>query len=424
MPIHIIRRIAILGAISILGIVLMQAYSLRQSFAHEDSDFDQSVRVALYQVALNMARINESALPKQNLVQRTTSNTYTVNINDVIDPNILEDYLISEFEGRGMSTEFEYAVYDCESQDMVYGNFCRLNRLEPVTPDEIVIPRFDDLIYYFVVRFPSRRAEMLKSVWQNIIFSLITFLALVFFAYAIWVILRQKKLSDLQKDFINNMTHEFKTPLSSIKIAANVLSGDPTIQEDERLLRYSQIISDQNDRLNEQVEKVLNLAKLETDSFKLNLETFNAHTVIQNIVKTENMRVNENGQGQVIVENNIEDFAIEADKLHFSNVLHSMIDNAVKYCKDFPEVVVKSYRKGQNLVIDIVDNGIGINAEHMDNLFQKFYRVPTGDKHDVKGFGLGLFYVQNICEAHGWQIKVKSDVGRGSTFSLIIPDHE
>ena len=117
----------------------------------------------------------------------------------------------------------------------------------------------------------------------------------------------------------------------------------------------------------------------------------------------------------------MEDFTIEGDKLHFSNVLHSMIDNAVKYCRDFPQVAVKTYRKGQNLIIDIADNGIGINPEHIGSVFQKFYRVPTGDKHDVKGFGLGLFYVHNICEAHGWQIKIKSDVGQGSTFSLIIP---
>ena len=423
MPIHIIRRLAILGAVSIIGIIFMQVYSLQRAYALEDSEFDQSVRSALYQVAQSLADSNSTQLPRHNLVERKTSNTYTVNINDVIDANMLEYHLLREFEARGMSTEFEYGIYDCQSQDMVYGNYCQLNRLEDSQQTGQLLPKFDDLVYYFVVRYPSQQSYLLRSMWQNIGFTLITLLALVFFIYAMWVILRQKKLSDLQTDFINNMTHEFKTPISSIKIAANVLGNDPGIRSNERLYKYSQIIADQNNRLNDQVEKVLNLARLEQDSFKLNLEPFDVVQVIRHIVNSENLKINEVGSGNISLRTFDNDVSIEADKLHFSNVIHSMIDNAIKYCQEVPSVAVSAYLKGTEVWIDIKDNGIGINKEDMDNLFQKFYRVSTGNLHDVKGFGLGLFYVQNICEAHGWKINVESKIGEGSTFRLKIPQH-
>lgn len=423
MPIHLIRRLAILGAISIIGIVFIQVYTLSRSFALADKEFDQTVRVALYQVAESIAQTNESQLPKQDLVQSTDGKNYAVNVNDVIDANILEDYLIQEFEARGIFTGFEYAVYDCQSKDMVYGNYCKPTDLEETNESRGVLPTFDDLIYYFVVRFPDRSGFLISSQWQAILFAFITFLALIFFLYSMWVILQQKRLSDLQKDFINNMTHEFKTPISSIKIAANVLRNNPAIQESDRLKKYSEIIVAQNERLNNQVEKVLNLARLEQDNFKLNLEQFDVTQVIQQIVNAENLKVHEQGRGEVMYEGLRSEFNISADKLHFSNVLHNMIDNAVKYCQDIPQVIIRSYKKGQDLIIEIVDNGVGIKSENLENLFKKFYRVPTGDVHDVKGFGLGLFYVQNISEAHGWQIKVSSERGVGSTFRLIIPQH-
>jgi len=422
MPNHLIRRLAILGAISIIGIVLIQIFTLTRNYDLQDNEFDQTVRVALYQVAKKLSIENKAKLPKKDLVQRKSANYYAVNINDVIDANILEDFLIREFEARGVNTDFEYAVYDCQSKDMVYGNYCKLSALDETKQTQAVLPTFDNLIYYFVVGFPSRTSYLLSSIWQHIFYSVITFGALTFFIYSMWVILQQKKLSELQKDFINNMTHEFKTPISSIKIAANVIKSDPALQDNPRLIKYGQIIVDQNERLNEQVEKVLNLARLEQDKFKLKFQDFNALDLLDTIVASENLKVNEQGSGQISLSGLEGVKMIKADKLHFSNVIHNIIDNATKYCISVPEIIVHTYLKGKNLVIDIKDNGIGIRSEHFENLFKKFYRVPTGDIHDVKGFGLGLYYVQNICHAHGWDIKVSSMPGRGSTFTITIPE--
>ena len=423
MPNHLIRRLAFLGAISIIGIVLIQAFTLTRSYSIQDEAFDQTVRVSLYQVAESLSRLNNSLLPKKDLVQRKSANYYAVNINDVIDANILEDYLIREFESRGVNTDFEYAVYDCQSQEMVYGNYCKLNELEDANHKKDVLPKFDNLIYYFVVGFPSRKSYLIGSIWQQLVYSLITLLALVFFIYSMWVILQQKKLSELQKDFINNMTHEFKTPITSIKIAADVIKNDPLLKNNDRLLKYSSIIKEQNDRLNEQVEKVLNLARLEEDSFKLKLQQFNAIDTLRNIISSENFKLQQNNNGNIVLKTESKEHLIKADKLHFSNVIYNILDNAIKYSSKNPKIVVETFLKGKELIISISDNGIGIKKEHLENLFKKFYRIPTGNIHNVKGFGLGLYYVHNICKTHGWEINVDSRPGQGSNFIISIPNN-
>ena len=418
---HSMRKVFVLGAVSILGIFSIQAYWLSRAFSLEDSEFHQTVTISLYSVAEKIAAFNDSELPKHNLIQRKASNNYAVNINDRIDANILEDYLIREFEQNAIDTDFEYAVYDCHSQELVYGNYCKISDLEETQETSGVLPTFDDLTYYFVVKFPSRNSYLLSGMYESIGFSLITLMALGFFIYSIWVILHQKRLSALQKDFINNMTHEFKTPIASIKIAADVLRSSELMKTEPRLSKYSQIIIDQNERLNNQVEKVLNLARLEQESFKLKKEKFDVISLLNDIVQAENLKVQENKAGQIRLEVSGEKTQIEADKLHFSNVVHNLIDNALKYCKRVPQILVRSTVNERNLVLDFVDNGIGISKEDFDKLFQKFYRVSTGNIHDVKGFGLGLYYVKNICRAHGWTIDVSSNPSSGSTFSLRIP---
>ena len=417
----LIRRLAILGALSITGIVVIQGLWLKRAYTLEDSEFHQTATIVLYDVATKLAAFNNSELPKQNLIQRQSSNIYAVNVNDAIDANILEDYLIRGFEEKGLYTDFEYAVYDCFSKELVYGNYCKLTDLEQTKATTEVLPTFDDLIYYFVVRFPSRVGFLLSSMWQNIVLGIATVLALTFFIYAMWVILQQKKLSELQKDFINNMTHEFKTPISSIKIAADVISKSDPIKSDKRLSKYAEVLIDQNNRLNSQVEKVLSLAQLEEDRFKLNPVSVDVNELVSQIADAENMRIQESGRGEIICDISQSPILIQADKLHLSNVIYNLLDNAIKYCKDKPIVKVITRVVDSKAEISFIDNGIGIASENIEKLFLKFFRVPTGDVHNVKGFGLGLYYTKNICDAHGWDIRVNSELDKGSTFTIKIP---
>jgi two-component system, OmpR family, phosphate regulon sensor histidine kinase PhoR len=412
---NLITRVLILGMFSIIGIISVQSFWLTKSWNIRDNDFDRSVHIALRNVAQSIANSNKSVLPKYNIIQRKSSNVYVVNVNSKIrDFRKLEDFIKNELSNLFINTDFEYAVYDCASLEMIYGSYVKMTDLSK-KKKKSNLPKFSHLDYYFVVKFPERQSYVVTNLWTNILTFGIAFFSVLFFTYSILVILKQKRLSDLQKDFINNMTHEFKTPIASIKIAADVFNKDENIAKDSRLSKYAQIIKEQNNRLNEQVEKVLNIARLENDTLKLNLETVQVNDTLRSIVESNQLKLS---KGTVTFDERINDIVFNIDKLHFTNVIYNMIDNAIKYCNEVPQIKVSLYEKEKNIHVAISDNGIGISKENIRNLFDKFYRVNTGNLHNVKGFGLGLFYVKSICDAHKWSIDVQSEQGKGSTFDI------
>ena len=422
MPSHIVKRLLILGTLAIFGIIFIQSYWVIKTWNLKDQEFNQTVMISLRKVALSLAEYNGSELPKTNLIQRKSSNNYAVNINDYIDANVLENYLIREFEAESLNADFEYAVYDCFSDNLVYGNFCKLSQRADQNLENKSLPKFEDLDYYFVVRFPFRKGFLLSNMQQSVWFSIIALLAVLFFIYAIFVILRQKRLSELQKDFINNMTHEFKTPISSIKIAADVLKNSNEVQHNSRLKKYADIIQDQNDRLNEQVGKILNIAKFEKGSLELNLEQIELNELVSYVASD----VIEKWSDDAILDLNLneEESIIVADKLHFTNVLYNILDNAEKYCKTDPNITISTAHDNGHIKLSVQDQGIGMSESELDKVFDKFYRVSTGDVHDVKGFGLGLYYVKNVCDSHKWKIKVDSKKDVGTTVNILIPNNK
>lgn len=417
---RIIRLLILLGGLAILGIVFVQSYWTIKSYDLKDEEFHQGVMIALRKVAERYATFNKSELPKNDLIKRRSSNYYTVNINSAIDVHVLEDYLLQELSKRSIDTEVEYAVYDCFNDNLVYGNCCKPEEeIDPKNMDIKPLSKFDDLVYYFVVRFPEKKSYLLSNLRQTVLFNAIALLACLFFIYAMWVILKQKRLSELQTDFINNMTHEFKTPISSIKIAAEVFLKNPEISNDPRLSHYASIIKEQNQRLNDQVEKVLNLAKSEKDGFSLNKETIDLNHLISSTVREEKAKLNKNDVDITLaLSQNLQ--PIYADRLHLTNVIANVLDNAVKYCQNKPQIEVQTRDIGDYYLLSVKDNGIGIAQENLSKIADKFYRVHTGDLHDVKGFGLGLFYVNKICNAHNWILDIQSELGKGTEIIIKI----
>jgi len=418
-----IRLVVTLGAISVAGILLIQVYWFRKNYSRVEADFHQTVSIALLNVTKEMAEYTGTILPSSGLIRRVTSNYYVVNFNDVIDANVLEYYLLEEFGKLNLNTSFEYAIYDCSNAEMVYGNFCDLENPDRNPETEQKLPKYDKFIYYFGVKFPDHEAYLLGDMRITVVFSIITVIAMAFFLYAIAVILRQKRMSELQRDFINNMTHEFKTPLSSIRLSNNVLREHELVKQDPRLSRYAMIIQQQSERLNEHVEKVLSIARLDEDQFVLHREVVDLHDVLSDLLQSKEAEFSEKG-----VELKT-DFAapsalIYADKLHLTNVLHNLLDNAVKYSVDQPVILVKTEGNGKHVTCAIRDNGIGISTDHQKHLFNKFFRVPTGNVHNVKGFGLGLFYVRKIADQHRWRINVESEVGKGTCMEIVFPVYE
>ena len=235
------------------------------------------------------------------------------------------------------------------------------------------------------------------------------------------IILRQKRLSELQKDFINNMTHEFKTPISTIKVAADVFASHPIIQSDGRLAKYSQIMREQNTRLNTQVEKVLQITRIDRNTLDLNTEIINLHELLETILPTIQVKI-EGMDGIMEQRLRAKQPYIKADMLHLTNIIHNLLDNAMKYSKEGkPEVLVITEESEKNIRLMITDRGIGIDKDHHKKIFHRFYRVPTGNIHNVKGFGLGLFYVKNIVQAHGWTLDLVSESEKGTSIIIDIP---
>ncbi len=416
-----IHRIVLLGALAIIFVISSQMYIIMQAYNLKERDFDVSVNISLLNAAKELSLVNQTILPP-NLVKRLSKNTYAVNINSKIDASNLDFFLRKNFESSALTEDFDYAIYDCHDEKMVYGKYVSYSASsrDSLKVDKN-LPMLADATYYFVVRFPKRESSIFSGISFMLVFTAISLLTVIFFIYALSVILRQKRLSELQKDFINNMTHEFKTPISTIKVAADVFISNAIIQSDPRLARYAQIIREQNHRLNAQVEKVLQLTRIDRKTLELNKEVINLHELLATILPSIQVKIEEK-EGILNQELKASQPYIKADSLHLTNILHNLLDNAMKYSRDGkPEITIQTLDMGKNLRLVVQDKGVGIDKEHHKKVFFRFYRVPTGNIHNVKGFGLGLFYVKNIISAHGWHIDLESEVGKGTRVILDIP---
>ncbi len=415
-----IFRVILLGVVAIAGIIAIQSYWVMSSWNLNEDEFQKKVNLALYNTARSLADLNGHTLPARNVVRQRSGNYFVVNIAYEINTEDLEFFLQRELEELALNIDFEYAVFDCETDEMMYGDYVSYSPNQNSQAKTGELPKHSEFTYYFGVRFPTRTDYLLNRIQLSILFSVILFVAVIFFAYSMAVILKQKQLSETQKDFINNMTHEFKTPISTMGISADVLLNSPAVQAEPRLLQYAKIIKEQNQRLNHQVEKVLQLARIEKGNFQIKPEKMELDAFLEQAIQGMQIQAEQKG-GAISGLFHASGCIIQADRLHLTNVVNNLLDNALKYCTDTPRVVVTTTCNKGRVTLSIKDNGIGIAKENTKKIFHKFYRVPTGNVHDVKGFGLGLYYVRNICQAHRWQLRVESTPGAGTDFQISIP---
>ena len=388
-----------------------------------DTEFSQKAKLALYGVARQIAAENESDLPSRDIIRQQSSNYFIVNIESEIDALRLETLMQEELTRLGLPIPFEYAIFDCTSDQMAYGAYCQAPGGDEHMDLDLTgsyLPPDKELLYYFGVKFPTRTGYIWEKMQLVFFLSIILALTVAFFIYSVIVILRQRRLASMQKDFIDNMTHEFKTPLSTIRIAASVFMRDEYVSRDKRLSRYAQLIHQQYERLNEQVEKVLQISRIEKGNFEVKKEKINLQDLLPDLINSTRARTEELA-GTLATSFPSRPLPLMADPVHLSNILHNLLDNAVKYSGQEPRIEVRGEIVKNTLSVSIADNGPGIDPEHRERLFEKFYRVPTGDVHDVKGFGLGLFYVHQICKVHDWPIRVESKVGKGTIFTIDFP---
>lgn len=415
---RVITRIVILGSVLVLSMLAFQFYWVYQNWTVENHRFRQTVTQALFKVTQAVAEHEKISLPDHNLIRTVTNTYFVVNINNVIDAGVLERYLIEEFQARDINLDFEYAIYDCSNDDMVYGDFCNITSKD-FMPNFDQLPKYKEFTYYYGVNFPNRSNSIFVNLRPSLLFSGITLLSLIFFVVTIIALLQQRKLWELQTDFINNLTHEFKTPLSSMRLANDFLNQSPTIQSNDKLMRYTKIISEQNKRLNNQVERILDLAKWEKDGFFIKKTAVDVHQLIHTVLEEQDLQLQAKG-GTQHIDLQATHPIVQADPAHLANLLSNLVDNAIKYSITPVHLSVRTANISTGLKIEIQDQGIGIGPDDLQKIFTKFYRVPTGNIHNVKGFGLGLFYVKKVCDAHGWKIDVKSEPDQGTCFTIKI----
>ena len=346
-------------------------------------------------------------------------------IQERADSATVASYLKSEFENNGLNLPFEFAVVNragrpiYKSAGYDAANIGKNNLfIQTLFPNDPA-----NRMNYIRVYFPTKHNYIMSSIKFMIPSLIFTFILLVVFLYTIIIAFKQKRLTEMKNDFINNMTHEFKTPISSISLAAQMLNDDTVRKSPAMMQHISTVINDETKRLRFQVEKVLQMSMFDRQKATLRLQEIDANKAIANIVSTFKLKVESYG-GHIETDLAAMNALVEVDEMHFTNIIFNLLDNAVKYRREDEPLRLKvssSDISNNRLEIRIADNGIGIKREDLKKIFEKFYRVSTGNRHDVKGFGLGLAYVHKMVSELGGDIRVESEFGSGSTFIITLP---
>lgn len=409
-------RVIILGALALIGMLVVQAIWLSRSLDSQKRQFAHTTQTALRATALSIIKYNGGDTNQLQPVERLSSNYFVVPMNEPIQPSLLKSLLKREFELRNIQQDFEFSIYDCSNEKIVFGSQIQN---EKVSAEVMNFPTINKDEYYFSVLFPGISFQLIQEMNIWLISVVILLIIVSVFAFTVIAFFKQKRLTDFQRDFINNMTHEFKTPLSTISICTEVLSQRNIIEEPSRLQQYTGFIKKETERMTTQVQKLLQVSKLENHELELEFSEVDISALVHETASFFYPKV-ENLNGTLTIEA-AHDIKLYTDAFHLSNALHNLLDNALKYIGETtPEIKVKVEEQAKHISISVVDNGLGISISQQKLIFNRFYRVPTGDRHDVKGFGLGLHYVMFIMEKLGGRVSVESKIGKGSTFRLIV----
>jgi two-component system phosphate regulon sensor histidine kinase PhoR len=376
-----------------------------------------------------MERINMLVKEKSTIINEVIDNMLKTRskrfVPSRINFRLLDSLIGAELKNKNITTNYEFGIFSPKRNVMVVEKTGRYHfQLMQKSYAYNLFPR--DLLRnpeFLYIYFPHEKTYVLTQM-QGILFVSVILILAIFgsFGFILFTIFQQKKLSEMKNDFINNMTHEFKTPISTVSLACEALT-DPDLPKSESLYStYIQIISEENKRLGTMAEKILQTAILEKGQLKLKLEMVDIHQIIPEVSKKIKMQV-EQKSGFIDMQLDADSCIVEGDRMHLSNVFANLLDNANKYSPGSPEIKIGTMTQAEGILVYVEDKGMGISKLNQKKIFEKLYRVSTGNVHDVKGFGLGLSYVKFILEKHGGTIAVESEVGKGSRFTVFLPYH-
>ena len=413
----------IITSLALLGVIVTQLYWVNNAVQLKNEQFNQKANLGLNKIVNQLLTLqNDSILLEKFKCERGNEFTNHIKFLHSVQPQLIDSVIKSEFIRLDLGATYYYGIYEKESSEFLLGNFDKYQEEILDSQHNVAVSCiFQPETYWLGIYFPHQSSYVFKKMQVNIILSAFFMLVIIgSFWFVIYSLFRQKKLSELKTDFVNNMTHEFKTPISTISVASEMLSKEHVIDDKKMVSKYARVIFDENVRLEGMVEKVLQVATLEREDYRLKLKSFDVHKLLNDTVRNFEVTVSQRN-GKIFSRLNAASSSILADKGHFNNVVITILDNANKYSVNEPDITLSTRSNSKGITISIEDKGIGMASEHQANIFKKFHRISTGNVHNVKGFGIGLFYVKTVVEAHGGKVSVKSELGKGSRFEVFFP---
>ena len=404
--------------LTISALFVTQAYWFKKSFSLHEKQLDEKLNVALRNVAHSLLILDKDSTSTIPPVSKTASNEYFVNTSCYFSLATLDSCIRAEFSSRKMDIKFDYLILNSEEKQVLLGN--TLSSLFDTTVVACKSRLDNKETLDFKIRINNKNTYLLNSmgIWMFSSLSLLAILAI--FTFISIKIIKGKKLDALKKDFVNNMTHELKTPIANISVASEAIRNKNIKMDEEKLTKYADIISKENSRLHNLVDSVLQIFSIEKSAETFNFKLVNLHELIKNISMNFEPLLQKR-KGSVTFKLNATQFKVQADELHLSNVIYNLIDNAIKYSEKNPEITIQTSNNKKGINFEISDKGIGINKENQQRIFEKFYRAETGNLHNTKGHGLGLSYVKLIVEKHKGLITFESKLNEGSSFNIFLP---
>lgn len=414
-----LKWIVLTGSVVIGLIIAIQLYWLNHIYKLEQRQFDTNVIKSVRGLFEDMDLSDSPGSHLQQMItMRPSPSTFVIKISNLPHEDTLAFYLTDELMAFNILTECNVALYDKTKRNYIFQqNIAFTASATAVEPAPPVVYSTD--YHYILLHFPDRGRYILSQMNLWIIGSIVLMLVLIGLAISLFYFYKQKFLIEIQKDFVNNFTHEFKTPLAVMKIASEVLGQPGIVQQPERMEKYTAIITHETEHLQSQVERLLKVAVSEQNALRVEMESIPVKDIIDQAISKLQPLVEARG-AKIEIKIETEEVAVTADKTHLELAIVNLIENGIKY-SGTPLIIIEAGKCGPDNFISVKDNGVGIDKKFFKSIFKKFYRVPTGDVHNVKGFGLGLNFVKKIVDAHNGKIVVNSVPGIGTEFKIILP---
>ncbi|MCW3120811.1 MAG: two-component sensor histidine kinase [Flavipsychrobacter sp.] len=416
--------IVVLISLSVVGILFIQMSWINNAIKLKHEEFLRAVNNSLKGSADAMQ--NQFISKQKEVPVGSASRRFLLEQNFTTQTWFTKEELAGIIQGalkeNGIKRPFEFCILDMFKNPVFVSDGFHGEDMEDAFPIGLATDNNSMNQETLYLSIHEDKNQVVRQMWWIILASII-FTTIIISAFIVTVrtLFNQKKISEIKSDFINNMTHELKTPLATISLAIDALTNEKVIHDAEKVKLYSSMIKEENKRMNKQVEKILQAARLEKEEIKLALQKLDAHQVISKVADNLALQIQERS-GTLTLRLNASNPMIDADEVHFSNIIFNLLDNALKYSAGVPHIELETFSHGNGMIsIKVKDNGIGMDKETQARIFEKFYRAHTGNLHNVKGFGLGLSYVKAIVDAHEGRIKVESAPGKGSSFTITLP---